>query len=77
MCQPVGMVLAAKIGTPTDAGSQLWGSYCIGTIIRVQPDNASILHMGNQQTPSAAVVGGTANPDLFFNCFQGSYLGTA
>ena len=73
--QPVRMVLAAQVGAPTNAGSQLRRCYRIGTVIRIQSDNTSILHVSDQQTSSSAIVGGTADPDLFFICQRGNLFG--
>jgi hypothetical protein len=61
--QSIGMILSPQIGTSAGAGAQLRSGYRVGSVIRIQADDFSILDVRDQQTTSAAVVGGAADAD--------------
>ena len=64
MQQPVGVILAAQVGTSARAGAQLRRGERIGAVVGVEADDASVLDVRDQQTASAAVVGGAADADF-------------
>ncbi len=65
LSQPVGVILSAEIGASAHAGAQLRRGDRIRAVIRLEPNNAPVAHMGDQQTASAAVMSRAANPDPF------------
>ena len=64
MEQPVGVVLAAQVGPSARAGAQLRGGETIRAVVGVEAGDASVFDVGDEQTASAAVVGGAANADF-------------
>jgi hypothetical protein len=64
--QPVRVILTAQIRAPAHAGAQLRRGNGIRAVIRFKPHNTTVAHMGDQQTASAAVMGGAAYTDPLF-----------
>src|SRR5512143_1452680 len=58
------MILPPQVGAPARTGAQLGRGDGIGAVVRLQPDDAPALHMGDQQAAPAAVVRGAAHADL-------------
>jgi len=61
--QAVGVVLAAQVGASARAGAQLRGGEGIRAVVGVETGDASVFEVGDEETASAAVVGGAAYPD--------------
>ena len=61
--QPIGMILSTQIGTSAGASAQLRSGYRVGSVISIEADDFSILDVRDEQTTSAAVVGGAADAD--------------
>ena len=57
------MILSAQIGTSAGAGASTAEREAIRAVIRIEADDFSILDVRDEQTTSAAVVGGAANPN--------------
>ena len=65
MRQPVGMILPAQIGPPARTGAQLRRSEGIRPVVGIQPDDAPVLDVRDQQAAPTAVVGRAAGADGF------------
>ena len=66
LSQPVGVILAAQIGASAHAGAQLGRRNRIRAVIRLEPHDAPVAYVRDQQAAPSTVMCRAADPDPFF-----------